>query len=240
MNTEFYQILALNKIREKYQLDPKKWLSTLPNRNTNNLVSQTTDQTNNQSIKKYSLTIILFVVGLILVSVIKNETRNLQKEISNLRASINIIEHDLHQTILDHEVITSPENISRLAKKYLEFDFVTYKKHQIKKINKKKKIITSSENAKNKGVTSKIKLKIAKKIEKKRTELVKLREIYYQPKKLPGEIKLQVAKKIETTKVELKKLYSNPKDQILSDKIYRWGAVQVVKFFLGIPIVPGK
>ena len=70
--------------------------------------------------------------------------------------------------------------------------------------------------------------------------MVKLREIYYQPKKLPGEIKLQVAKKIETTKVELKKLYSNPKDQILSDKIYRWGAVQVVKVFLGIPIVPGK
>ena len=147
---------------------------------------------------------------------------------------------DLYQETLDHDVITSPENISRLAKKYLESDFVTYKKHQIKKINKKKKIITSSENAKNKGVTSKIKLKIAKKIEKKRTELVKLREIYYQPKKLPGEIKLQVAKKIETTKVELKKLYSNPKDQILSDKIYRWGAVQVVKVFLGIPIVPGK
>ena len=45
MNTEFYQILALNKIREKYQLDHNKWLSTLPNRNTNNLVSQTTDQT---------------------------------------------------------------------------------------------------------------------------------------------------------------------------------------------------
>ena len=65
MNTEFYQILALNKIREKYQLDPNKWLSTLPNRNTNNLVSQTTDQTNNQSIKKYSLTIILFCLLLL-------------------------------------------------------------------------------------------------------------------------------------------------------------------------------
>ena len=108
MNTAFYQILTLNKIREKYQLDPNKWLNTLPRQNTNNLVSQTIDRTNdqkiNQSIKKYSLTIILFVVGLILVSVIKNETRNLQKEISNLRASINIVEHDLHQTI-DRNVI---------------------------------------------------------------------------------------------------------------------------------------
>ena len=105
-----------------------------------------------------------------------------------------------HQTILDYEVITSPENISRLAKKYLESDFATYKKHQIQKLSKKEKIITSSEKVKNKGATNKIKLKIVQKIEKKRTELVKLKELYHQPKKLPGEIKLQVAKKIDQEK----------------------------------------
>ena len=38
------------------------------------------------SIQKYSLVTILFVIGLIFVSVIKNETRNLQKEIDKLEA----------------------------------------------------------------------------------------------------------------------------------------------------------
>ena len=43
------------------------------------------------SVKKYSLLTILFVIGLIFVSAVKNETRNLQKDINNLKASIDII-----------------------------------------------------------------------------------------------------------------------------------------------------
>ena len=226
--------------KEKYQLDPNKWLSTLSNKNTNSLINQSTNQSTNKSTKKYSLTTILFVVGLILISVIKNETRNLQKEISNLRSSINNIEHDLHKTKLDYEVITSPENISRLAKEYLEPYLVSYKKFQIKELNKKEKNITSLKKTKNEKVVSKIKLEVVKKIKKKRTELVKLRELYHKPKQLPGEVKLQVAKKIETTKNELQELYSKPKDSVVLDKIYRWGTIQVVKVFLGIPVIPGK
>ena len=61
--------------QEKYQLDSNRWISTLPKKNTDN------------TIRKYSLTIFLFVVGLILVSTIKNETRNLQKKINNLKKS---------------------------------------------------------------------------------------------------------------------------------------------------------
>ncbi len=51
------------------QIDSEKWVNTLPKRKTNN------------KLKKYSLTLTFFIVGLILVSVIKNETRGLQKEI---------------------------------------------------------------------------------------------------------------------------------------------------------------
>ena len=46
--------------------------------------------------------------------------------------------------------------------------------------------------------------------------------------------------KIERTKTEIKKLYSDPKSSIDLVKLQRWAAVQVVKVFLGIPIVPGK
>ena len=92
---------------EKYQLDPNRWLNTLPNHIKKN---------EEKSGKKYTLTIILFVLGLVLVSVIKNETRNLQKKISNLTASIDVLKFDLYQEKLDHEVISSPENISRLSK----------------------------------------------------------------------------------------------------------------------------
>ena len=60
---------------------------------------------------------VLFICGLLFVSVVKNETRNLQKEINNLEANINLIKFNLDQAILDHEVITSPENIS-FSKKY--------------------------------------------------------------------------------------------------------------------------
>jgi len=243
-------------------LNPKKWLNTLPNANME--TNQEEYKLDNQrwvdtihkrkkdnSIQKYSLVTILFVVGLIFVSVIKNETRNLQKEIDKLEATINIIKFDLHQTTLDHEVITSPENISRLAKEYLESNLVVYKKSQIKQIGSEEKILTKPENVeikknleqKAEDNKNKIKLIVAKKIETKKIELAKLQELYYKPKDIPKELKLKIAKKVETKKnelVELKKIYSNPTSIFTSKKAQRWVGFQVVKVFLGIPIVPGK
>ena len=225
--------------QEEYKLDNQRWIDTLHKRKKDN------------STQKYSLVTILFVVGLIFVSVIKNETRNLQKEIDKLEATINIIKFDLHQTTLDHEVITSPENISRLAKEYLESNLVFYKKSQIKQIGREEKIITKPENVeikknlkqKAEDNKNKIKLIFAKKIERKKIELAKLQELYYKPKDIPKELKLQIAKKVETKKnelIQLRKIYSNPKSIFTSKKAQRWFGFQVVKVFLGIPIVPGK
>ena len=109
--------------QEGYQLDSGRWENTIPKKRTFN------------SVKKYSLMLVLFVSGLLFVSVVKNETRNLQKEINNLEASINDIQFNLNQAILDNEVITSPENISRLAKEYLNTDLISYKKSQIRSLN---------------------------------------------------------------------------------------------------------
>ena len=244
--------------REKYKLDPKKWINTLPSKDDNTLILKDNNalilsnainsNSKSSSVKKYSLTIIVFVVGLILVSVIKNGTRNLQKEISNLQASINTLKLDLHQTVLEHEVITSPENISRLAKEYLESDFAFYKKSQIKQLNGKEKTLVKLEEKKHKNTfekkskvkTDEIKLKVAKKIKTTKTELRKLRELYSKPEELPTVIRYQVAKRIETKKTELKELYSDPYSLIKSKKAQKWVGLQVVKVFLGIPIVPGR
>ena len=239
--------------QEKYKLDSNKWVNTLPRKDDNALILSNTINSNlkSNSVKKYSLTIIVFVVGLIIVSAIKNETRNLQKEVRNLIASISTIKLDLHRATLDHEVITSPENISRLANEYLELHLVPYKKSQIKQLSKKSKILVKQEKAEFKkslkktikGKQSEVKLILTKKIEATRTELAKLQELYTRPEKIPKELKLRVAKKIKAKRKELdklKELSSEPTSIFKSKKVYRWASLQVVKAFLGIPMVPGK
>ena len=218
------------------QLDHDKWIKTIPKKKSHN------------SVRKYSLMSIVFVCGLLFVSVIKNETRNLQKEINNLEISINLIKFNLDQAFLDNEVITSPENISRLAKEYLNINFVSYKKNQIKRLDdgmdviseSVEKDVSSKSVEKNEKLSESLKKGITKKIEKKRTEIRKLQELYAQPETIPDEIKIQVAKKIKKKRTELKKLYSSPKEVITLEKAQKWAAVQVVKVFLGMPIIPGK
>ena len=233
-------------------MDPNRWVNTIPRKDDNTLILSNAINSNpkskSSSAKKYSLTIIIFVVGLILVSLIKNETRNLQKEISNLQASIDTFKLDLHLSTLEHEVITSPENISRLAKEYLEPNFSFYKKSQIRQLNEKVETLAKLEEKKDKKIfkqknkveTDEIKIQVAKKIKTTKTELRKLQELYSSPKKLPSEIKFQIAKKIETKKEELKNLYDDPYAFIKSKKAQKWVGLQVVKVFLGMPIVPGK
>ena len=209
------------------QLDHDKWIKTIPKKKSHN------------SVRRYSLMSIVFVCGLLFVSAIKNETRNLQKEINNLETSINLIKFNLDQAFLDNEVITSPENISRLAKEYLNINFISYKRNQIERLSDDMDVI-SEPVEKNEKFSENLKKGIAKKIEKKRTEIRKLQELYAQPETIPSEIKIQVAKKIKKKKTELKKLYSSPKEVINLEKAQKWVAVQVVKVFLGMPIIPGK
>ena len=236
--------------QENYKLDSNKWIKTLPRKDNNTLIlsNVVTSNPKSGSGTKYFLTIIVFVMGLILVSAIKNGTRNLQKEINNLEASVNVIKFNLDQAILDNEVITSPDNISLLAKEYLNIDLVSYKKSQIKKfrdenekftkVNKIKKEKINKKKIKN--LSDNIKTQIAKRVDKKKTEIIKLQELYSNPKSIPNEVKTQVATKIEEEKVKLKNIYNSPKDIITLKKIGKWSMVQVVKTFLGMPIIPGR
>ena len=51
---------------------------------------------------------------------------------------------------------------------------------------------------------------------------------------------MAVVQKIEKEKENIKSIYHNPKEFITKEKLKTWGTVQIVKAFLGIPIVPGK
>ena len=109
--------------KKKYEIKPNRWIGTLPKKSTNNIFA------------KYTLITTLFVVGLISVSIIKNATKDIQKDVDNLRASITLIKLNLHEATLDHEVITSPENISKLANENLDLQLYHYKKSQKDKYN---------------------------------------------------------------------------------------------------------
>jgi seryl-tRNA synthetase len=102
------------------------------------------------------------------------------------------------------------------------------------------KDVSSKSVEKRETLSKNLKKGIVKKIEKKRTEIRKLQELYSRPETIPDEIKIQVAKKIKKKKTALKKLYSSPKEVITFEKAQKWVAVQVVKVFLGMPIIPGK
>ena len=224
------------------QIDHYRWVNTIPKKETYNVVKKYS------GIRKYSLITVLFVCGLLFVSALKNGTRNLEKEINNLRASVNVIKFNLNQTILDNEVITSPENISRLAKEYLNIDLVSYKKSQIKKLRDENEKFTKVNKIKKEKINKKkiknlsdsIKTQVAKRIEIKKTEMRKLQELYYNPKSIPKEIKTQVAVQIEEKKKEIRNIYSAPKDIFTLKKVGRWSVIQVVKLFLGMPVIPGR
>jgi len=237
-------------------MDPNRWINTLPKMKTS--FSQDDHSLNvdkwidslpkkklNNTIRNYSIVGAFFIFGLVLVSAIKNETRILQKEINNLQVSISKIKLNLHKAVLDHEVITSPQNISNLAKEHLEDNFIFYTKSQIKQLGDKKISVTKVKEKKfikknDKEIKNYAKLSTAKKIKVNNTQLKKLKEIYLRPEKLPKKIKFEVVNKIEKTKFKLKKLYSSPADVIDPEKIKKWAGIQVVKAFLGIPIIPGR
>ena len=196
-------INTLPKKGESMNIDSNKWTDTLPKKKEN------------YSKKKYLVTIFIFLLSLISIPIIKNETRSLQKEINYLRASIESLKMNLHQETLDHEVITSPENISQMAKEYLDLNLVSYNRSQIKKFDKdninfqvlKKDKGSNNYSKKAKVITDEIKSKVAKHVVRKRENLKQIQRLYSEPENIPAEIKSQMSKKIKTTATGLKNLY---------------------------------
>ena len=218
------------------QIDVNKWQDTIPVKKKNNIF------------KKYSFLTVFFITGLLFVSFVKNETRSLQKEINNLNKSIVEINSDLDQAILDHEVLSSPENIEKLAKEHLNIDWKFYEKSQINSLKTKnqdlyfseKTLVAKKTELQNTNFTTKIKKQITTEINKGKSNIEKIKTLYSNPDEIPDAVKNQVSLNISKKKDEIKKIYNSPKDLLTLDRMRNWGVVQVVKVFLGIPVMPGR
>ena len=214
------------KNEENKKLDSKIWISTIPKLKKEN------------SFRKYTALSILFIFILISASITKNEARSLQKEINYLTEEIDNINYDIYRVKLEHEVLSSPENISELAKKYLETDLIIYKKYQIKDLNQT--TLKSNLEEKKLNLYKNKKSEIIKTINEKKVELKQIKNIYKKPKNLPNKVSEKIKKIVNEQQSDLKNLYDNPNEIFKSKKVRKWAGIQVVKVFLGMPIVPGR
>ena len=73
-------------------------------------------------IKIFLLTII-FSVSLGFTSIVKNQTRILEKDISKLEKNISLYSKDLRETELDFFYLTSPKILSKKIKDLSSLDF---------------------------------------------------------------------------------------------------------------------
>ena len=77
---------------------------------------------------KLFITISIFSLLLIFTSVIKNQTRIIEKDIIKIDRKILALEKDLHETELDYFYLSSPNNLSKRTKnlalvEYVPMDF---------------------------------------------------------------------------------------------------------------------
>ena len=65
---------------------------------------------------KFIISLIVFVTFLIFTSALKNETRILEKQITNLNSKIFIIKKEINEVQLDFHYLTSPAQIEKKLK----------------------------------------------------------------------------------------------------------------------------
>ena len=67
--------------------------------------------------KKYIFLIFFFIFGIFFISYIKNETRDIEKNIRNINTKIFTLNAELHEAGLDYDYLSSPTNLSILSEK---------------------------------------------------------------------------------------------------------------------------
>ena len=67
--------------------------------------------------KKYIFLIFFFIFSIFFISNIKNETRDIEKNIRNINTTIFTLNSELHEAGLDYDYLSSPANLLILSEK---------------------------------------------------------------------------------------------------------------------------
>ena len=85
--------------------------------------------------KKYIFLIFFFIFGIFFISNIKNETRDIEKNIRNINAKIFTLNAELHEAELDYNYLSSAANLSILSEKIFKDGLNFYSSRQFSYIN---------------------------------------------------------------------------------------------------------
>jgi len=85
--------------------------------------------------KKYIFLIFFFIFGIFFISNIKNETRDIEKNIRNINTKIFTLNGELHEAGLDYDYLSSPTNLSILSEKIFKDGLNFYSPRQFSYIN---------------------------------------------------------------------------------------------------------
>ena len=96
--------------------------------------------------KKYIFLIFFFIFSIFFISNIKNETRDIEKNIRNSNAKIFTLNAELHEAGLDYNYLSSAANLSILSEKIFKDELNFYGTKQFSYI--KLETINNSNNQK--------------------------------------------------------------------------------------------
>jgi len=85
--------------------------------------------------KKYIFLIFFFIFGIFFISHIKNETRDIEKNIRNINTKIFTLNAELHEAGLDYDYLSSPANLLILSEKIFKDGLHFYSSRQFSYIN---------------------------------------------------------------------------------------------------------
>ena len=80
--------------------------------------------------KKYIFLVSFFIFGIFFISIIKNETREIEKNIKNINIKIFNLNAELYEARLDYNYLSSPANISILSEKVFKDELNFYNSKQ--------------------------------------------------------------------------------------------------------------
>ena len=216
------------------------------------------------------LILVTLISGLIFTSLIKNKTRLLEKELIYLDNEINSLSSDLSEASLDFQYLATPKHISLLAKNFLDENFSYYKESQIQKLIKPEKDLVILEKSKNDNTFSQLsieksvnkKANVTKGIDNRQLLITKKIEIQITGDAFTGEETVKylailkkskndntfshlsteesVNKKSNVTKEIDNRQSQGSKEIAVSQKVYNWMGLQIIKSLFGIPAIPVK